>query len=316
LVNDVRTDAAKAYYVELSATTRSNLAIPLLDDADAPVGVLNVESDQSGAFDCRDKRALQGLALVMVIVLQIGRKHGELLKARGEARARLILAWLGFAANHGWHTSRAHLATIRGAALNIQQELTKRLGPAVPIQVLDNLRLVEILCKEMVHLDLAPPLDSLEARGSIPVNEFLREFSFEVQNRRDQCFKVQEEFGLADEVRVSVNVPWFRCAFKILVDNAARELAHVGEDRRVLRLISRSAQSAVEIVVEDQGRGIPPEIQRYLGKTVVPGAMGVGVGYLIAQAVAETYDGTLTFQTGEWGTRMIIGLPVCEGGGA
>jgi nitrogen-specific signal transduction histidine kinase len=82
----------------------------------------------------------------------------------------------------------------------------------------------------------------------------------------------------------------------------------------VLRLISRLARSDIEIVVEDRGRGIPAEIQGFLGKEVVPGAMGVGVGYLIAQAVAETYDGTLTFETGEWGTRMIIRLPVCKRG--
>jgi GAF domain-containing protein len=294
----------------LAANSKAVLSIPLLNEENAPVGLLHVESDFGGSFDDRDRAVLQSLALVMVIVLQVGRKHEELLKARGEARARLILAWLGMAANHGWHSSRGQLATIQGAALNIRQELIGSFGSLVPAQILENLELVEALCKDMLSLDLTPPLESREALGSVSVNDFLQEFCYEVENRRDRFFHVERDLKLTDDVRVTVNAAWLRCALNILVDNAVRELRHVVRERQRITLATNSTAACVEVIVQDRGRGIPVDLRPLLGKEAVPGAIGVGVGYLIAQAVAETYGGGLTFETGDWGTRMIVRLPI------
>jgi GAF domain-containing protein len=73
LVNDVRQDAR---YREGFAATRSELAVPLLM-ADRLVGVMNVESSQSGAFTLDDERLLQALTGQLAVLIENARLHEE-----------------------------------------------------------------------------------------------------------------------------------------------------------------------------------------------------------------------------------------------
>lgn len=157
-------------------------------------------------------------------------------------------------------------------------------------------------------LDVVKRLLNSEPCVRVSVNEFLREFWYELRSRTDRV-RLRMMLHLGDDAQVRVGVGWLRHALNILVDNAVRELEHVPERNQELSLISRSTRSGVEIVVADNCPGIPPYIRALFGKTSVPGAMEPISGYLTAKAVAEIYGGKLEVETGSWGTQMIIGLP-------
>jgi signal transduction histidine kinase len=70
------------------------------------------------------------------------------------------------------------------------------------------------------------------------------------------------------------------------------------------------------IVVEDDGPGIPPELQRRVFERFVRGAgdggRGSGLGLSIVRAVAESHGGSVALEppTGASGTRFVIRIPV------
>ena len=74
LVHDVDLDPDYVVYYD---KTRSELAVPLLDEGHL-IGVLDVENDQSHAFDEEDIEALQALADMAVVALNNAQGAGEL----------------------------------------------------------------------------------------------------------------------------------------------------------------------------------------------------------------------------------------------
>ena len=58
---DVRKDP---YYLEYFDDVMSEIAVPLLDSHGRTIGVINVESDNPGAFDDRDERFVDGMCVV------------------------------------------------------------------------------------------------------------------------------------------------------------------------------------------------------------------------------------------------------------
>jgi PAS domain S-box-containing protein len=94
-----------------------------------------------------------------------------------------------------------------------------------------------------------------------------------------------------------------------LVTNAARALAHGGR----ITVTLAAAGERVQLTVEDDGEGMPPEIAARAFEpffTTRP-AHGIGLGLPIVQGIVERHGGSVSLETAPGkGTRVSVTLPV------
>jgi signal transduction histidine kinase len=96
-----------------------------------------------------------------------------------------------------------------------------------------------------------------------------------------------------------------------LLENAIRHTPHGTH----VRAATTTTDGEVVLTVEDDGPGIPPELERRVFERFVRGARdggrGSGLGLAIVRAVVESHGGTLTLgqPADSGGTRFVIRLP-------
>jgi signal transduction histidine kinase len=101
-----------------------------------------------------------------------------------------------------------------------------------------------------------------------------------------------------------------------LIENAVR---HTPPGTHIRASTAADNGDAV-VVVEDDGPGIPPEIERRVFERFVRGAgdggRGTGLGLSIVRAVAESHGGTVLVERPPegTGTRFVIRMPIQNGG--
>ncbi len=97
-----------------------------------------------------------------------------------------------------------------------------------------------------------------------------------------------------------------------LVTNAEYALSSRSSDRRI-SLRARVGEQNVEIVVEDNGPGVPPEMCEAIFQpfyTTKPRGKGTGLGLSLVHATAETHGGTIRAEaSAEGGARFVITFP-------
>ena len=96
----------------------------------------------------------------------------------------------------------------------------------------------------------------------------------------------------------------------LLLDNAARHA-----QGQILAMTVDRRGSEVDVAVEDQGPGIPPEIAATVLEWGTRGAAssGQGIGLNVAQRLVTGMGGVLRIESdGDVGTRVVISLPVAE----
>jgi len=96
-----------------------------------------------------------------------------------------------------------------------------------------------------------------------------------------------------------------------LLDNAVKFSPPQG----VIRLAAHATPGAVEIVVADDGPGIPAEdreraVQRFFRAEAARSTPGSGLGLALVQAVAMLHGGTLRLEDNAPGLRAVLVLPV------
>jgi len=82
----------------------------------------------------------------------------------------------------------------------------------------------------------------------------------------------------------------------------------------MITVTTQMTENRVEIAVADTGRGIPVEIKMHVFKRQIEkvgDSKGLGMGLLIAQAIAETYGGRIHIdENASVGTTMVMSFPV------
>ena len=127
------------------------------------------------------------------------------------------------------------------------------------------------------------------------------------------------ELWLDDELpAVNVDEPALAEAIYVLVDNAAK-YSEPGSTIRVSAGSEPADEGSVRVVVEDEGKGIPPELRERVfdkfframrdGDQRQPA--GSGMGLAIAQGIIEAHGGRLWIEDGSEGrgTKFVVALP-------
>ncbi len=105
--------------------------------------------------------------------------------------------------------------------------------------------------------------------------------------------------------KVSGNATLLRELLRNLLENAVR---HAGSSARVAVHV-KPVERGVELVVEDDGPGVPEALLPSLFEPFRSGGRGSGLGLAIARRVARGHGGDLTYAPGRPGARFTLTLP-------
>ena len=310
IVNDITTHPD---YVPFVDGTASEIVVPLYDHGHV-IGVLNVESGRRDAFNNADVDWLRAVGALAVIALNNAREHEHVEQMIRVARSRTVLAWLGLAANHGFHTIHTAASSIVFNAVGLRNELASHFVEAgVPTSVDEILADIRSAAEKIQEKEILPPLSPEHDISDIYITEF-------VGARLDQLWlrpphnSIPLTRGLeaGQDMTFRGSPQWIRRAFDILINNAVSELSNLPADRQ--RLVVRTYQDLHQAVIEvrDTGRGIPEHIRSQIFTWIVDQPRpdlesgGLGIGLLIAQAIVDTYGGTLSYDTGPNGAAMYM----------
>jgi len=188
----------------------------------------------------------------------------------------------------------------------------------------DNHRVFDIIreqikrCSELTRNFLEYARGGGNRWESLQINNVLRDTSFLLRVRaRALRITLKEDFA-ADLPPVRGQRAPLQQVFYNLVVNALHVLEDTGG---VLRLASRRVRTddgreAVQVVVQDNGPGIPPEIRDRIFDsffTTKPKDKGTGLGLPICQRVVTAHKGSITFESEVGrGTAFFVTFPVLE----
>ncbi len=313
LVADV---AKNVVYLEFDPLTRSELAVPLRD-ATRVFGVIDVESRELAAFDEDDRDALEGLAELVVVALKRLRQLEELKRTRQLVGARTAIAWLGMASSDWYHTVEGKVSAIREQVNFLRSETAGR-------KVKQRLGTIDQLAQQCIHRpDIAAPDHDMKI---VPLNRLVREWTEELEkNKPELKKKIDIVFvpELHEDATVRANPLWLRRVLDLLLDNAGAALLRLrdqpaGEPPPSIRISCHGGGELAAVSIEDNGPGIDSAIHDLLFFFPIPswkakglGIARLGIGLMIAQAIAEAYGGYMAHRhlpTNGCGTRMTLYL--------
>jgi signal transduction histidine kinase len=322
LVVDVTLDPD---YFEFSPETKSELSVPLLTDDNTVLGVLNVESKRLAAFSNDDEQALLALAKLVVATIQNAEQYTlleneeqfRLLKeTQSQVASLTTLAWLGMASNTWGHSVAGCALDIRGNLKLLRMDLKEHaLKPELEKLLEDKITFIDEMAEQILEKPITALLLSYDvAPSDVSINGLISERVRHLWG--DPRYEaVRYKLNLTEqEPRVRCSPDWISRMLDILIDNAVD--ATEGMADRSLMIGTRIVGNQVEIAFTDTGPGVPQDIKHKLFRQRIDksaDSKGLGVGLLIAQAIAQTYrGGARVGRTGPKGTTMIVRLPVVE----
>ncbi|MBK1699363.1 nitrogen fixation negative regulator NifL [Thiococcus pfennigii] len=151
--------------------------------------------------------------------------------------------------------------------------------------------------KALETLEAALPVQAREAGILVNVNALLRQV-LELETDRLLAAGIVVDWQPAHVLpEFNGHKNQLRAMFKHLIDNAIQALNESGKGHRELRVATRAVESAVEVVIQDNGPGIPPE-QRYA--VFEPFSSGwrhrrgrAGMGLALAQEIVNQHGGSI-----------------------
>lgn len=265
-------------------------------------------------FTLRLPRVLQAASLVlilfqsglMVLIMMLAR-HAE----HHRVRAQLEIALMARQVAHDVRSPLAALNLAIGSITILSEEQRILIRGAVErINDIANDLLQKGRSAQYPGASTAPlaPLMLSSLLDSI-VSEKRLQFS----DRKGIEIHVNFERGYGLFARVEARE--LKRAISNLINNSV-EAFKDGQGRVLVTL--QPAEDRVEIVIEDDGVGIPAQILAKLGAMGVThgkegGSSGSGIGVFQAKAVVAASSGTMTFQsTPGTGTRILISLPKAQ----
>ncbi|HUK59227.1 MAG TPA: ATP-binding protein [Stellaceae bacterium] len=150
------------------------------------------------------------------------------------------------------------------------------------------------------------------ARSEVTLDAWLGELLDE--QRLPAGIRLERELGAGATV-VLIDPDRFRRVLINLVENAAQALVTAGDEAPEKRIrVETAATDMVEIVIEDSGPGIPPEIlPRIFEPLFSTKSFGTGLGLPTAKQIVEQHNGTIALgNTPAGGAAARVRLPLAR----
>ncbi len=314
LVNDTLSDPRYLRQVakEIGYEAHSILCVPLKVEGQV-IGVIEVLNKTGGQqFNHYHQVLLTELTKWAAIALHNARLFDE----RGQAYQRLAAEQQRRVAAETRgamaaiildmaHTMNNVIGAIRVWAM--QMEWAAQVNPQVMlVKFKDNLHRIRQNAEEAIRL-ISTMTDPLEEAALTPtdVHDCL-------DKAVQSCWwpenvRLNRAYG-PDVPLVRANAKRLEAVFHNLLSNAIQILAHRGGTIRVST--ARNAAGQAEVIIADDGPGIPPELQDRVFNPGVSGKEGgLGLGLWLVETFIHQFDGTINFTTApEKGTAFTITL--------
>lgn len=295
---------------------RSLIGVPVQAEGKV-IAVLHVHSLEPRRFFDHQMALLQTLANQAGMAIAKANQYEELKKTKGLVGARTALAWMGMASNAWRHSIEGDAVNIRNLVDELLPQVTELVEEGVlSPTVTEELRLISTLAENIFNHPITPPLRSEQGAAAILVNEFIQERLAQLwEDDKYACLTVPGTLlAQTEQVAVWVSPEWLRLALDLVIDNAIEAMA--GRAVQQLRIETAVTDDTLEIIVQDSGKGIPPELLPVLFEYTEirePRVGNLGRGLLMVQAILQTYSGDIYVKksTPE-GTQMVLCLPIYQ----
>ncbi len=289
LVPDVNTDPD---YRQSDARTQSELDLPLMDGQNQ-LGVLSIESDQPAAFDESDVKALYGLAELATLALRLADHRRELVRANS-------IAILG-----AWGADMAHKVNREVGAIRRSVYLLRH-QHHFDEEVLRRLDAIDQAAASMSVVELPEEVTILYP-GEAPkhctwVRSIIEQMIEQMYARYPD---IEISFGRDPvDACVVMHEQWLRRVLPHLLWNAAEADRPAGRPTRISVRMNVKYRFC-QIEVEDNGAGVPKEMESLLFDQPISGKPGRGRGLLIADLIVRQHGGKI------WLERNRLGEGAC-----
>ncbi len=324
LVNDITKDPRYVVHSALQETC-AELVVPIRN-AQRLIGIIDVQSNHTGAFSQDDVYVVEALAGQTAVALENLVRYDELRRTQDELLRSERLRALGELSSGVAHDFNNLLAGILGHAQLLLLDYTD------PV-MLDSLSVIERAAldgaatvrrlQDFAQTHHSPPEDVVD------INHVLEESLAITRPRwRDatQSCGVHIEIirELAPVHTIIGDAPVLRELLTNLILNAIDAMPY-GGNLRVCTYerttspasIASTHQSPSEVVIEvgDTGVGMSPSIQKRIFDPffTTKGARGTGMGLAVAHGIVQRHNGTITVQSmPDQGSTFIITLPTSQ----
>lgn len=228
----------------------------------------------------------------------------KLEQAQAEARRSERLAALGQLSAGLAHEIRNPLAVIRGSAEMLGQKLqdTNPLASELAGYVLAETNRLSALVTRF--LDFARPLHAeLEPRDITTVLD--RALSDVASIQKDEAVRVERLYA-KDLPAIPLDESLCEQAFVNLIQNAYDAMGSAGGTLRLTVATATTAgREGIEVRIEDNGPGIPPELREQIfNPFVTTKKTGVGLGLSIVSQIVDGHHGLIRVESGKEGSAF------------
>jgi signal transduction histidine kinase len=313
LVNDVQSERQ---YIAGRTNIGSEVCVPLLDQYNNLLGVLNVESYSKNAFTQRHQRNLQSLADRAVIVIQT-------LKNNEKSRETKLGKQLSIARSEMLHKTKNDLGPVEARAsaiveiLSVIQDKPEEILELIP-DILNNAKKISDNLIKMVQ----DAKDLVRAQNRISDNI---ESPSDTCNLRAAIDSALTTVELPEHIEIRIsgteNLPAVCCSLPILLDildnlirNAKDALQGQGCLSISCEVFDDTFDYQIKVEICDTGSGISVEefsdITDIFEPNVTTKATGMGWGLTIVKANIESLQGSIEVDNQpEGGARFTFLLP-------
>lgn len=285
-------------YVDYTGETKAELAVPITDAQGQRVGVLNVESKEYDAFSPEDIDTLS------VFAHQIGQLLSSQ-ASKDKAEAHLMAAKLGMINATWMHEVRREVGRLHLELFTLK----KRYEDVLDLRVRAELERIEGMIGD-VMAEVPSPDTATDTTEAVRIGAFLNRAIPSIMKKYPDVFWTLD-LQVAPETTVRTNTYWLRWTLRQIIENAAEAMA--GQENKRLTARARGTGRSVIIEIEDNGPGIPPDVQSRLFKEPIPRTERSGVALLLARTIMRGLGGDLAvLDTGPEGTTMAILLPLSD----
>jgi signal transduction histidine kinase len=212
------------------------------------------------------------------------------------------------------HELRNPLSTIKNSIYSIKTDVTEGRAPGERLiaRMERSIDRCNRILSDLLEYSRTTPLN----RRPYVLDEWLREAVAGCPVPEN--ISVVFDLGAAGAAAVELDSARMRRAISNLIENAVQAIAEMPEAGREPRIIVRSAcgRDEVEIVIEDNGPGLEPEIAaRAFEPLLSTKSFGTGLGLPTARQIVEQHGGAIELHNVSGGASAVMRLPIGIGFG-
>ncbi len=307
--------ASKAAQQGVPVTVGGLLAVPLIHEFKV-VGVVVLQSSQTQGFSSEQADVLQTLAYQAAVALDNAAIHRQLKLSQAQMVQSSKMAAVGQLAAGVAHELNNPLGAVvlalEGARLALEGGKLERIGPKLDICDRGVGRCQEIVSKLLYSSRGGEAVSTSVTRLNVLLQDTLTLLGPQLASQGIDLISS----NAPDIPRVAGASSELQQVVTSLLQNACQAALDPAASSRQVRLSTRAENGMVLLRVEDDGPGVPPEIQERIFEpffTTRPPGQGTGLGLTVSLQIAQGCGGSLRFVPGaSAGAIFELALPARE----